>query len=105
MSLPKTVRLGPYIWTIKEIKDLKDGKGQPCWGLCRYNSFEVQLEKNSIPSRKCEILLHEFTHAILDLFGEGVKVTNERCANSMGKGLIMLFRDNPKLVKYIQENA
>lgn len=55
-------------------------KGEPCLGLCDYDSKVIYLEKNQEHQSKVETLVHEATHFFLELTGISQKLdedTNE----------------------------
>ena len=49
------------------------------------------------------IFLHELLHAIYWFFGLKEKSKEERVVDNLSTGLAMVYKDNPKLVAWINE--
>ena len=76
-----------------------------CWGLCNFDTYEIQLEKKMEDAPARETLLHEICHTLLEFCGlgaeeeESITTTNEKLTITMSRAIIMFARLNPELAK------
>lgn|SRR5690625_3622772 len=89
-NYPKSVRIGPTDYEIKEQEGLS--AGDSLWGQIRYGNNQIVIESTIGESRKREVLAHELAHGIL--FEAGFEDHTEEQANRIGKVLAMVLRDN-----------
>ena len=69
MNLPKSIRVGPYQYSITREKDLKSSKGESCWGTCNIPLQSIKLDTGLTPVREAVIVIHESLHAIWEQMG------------------------------------
>lgn len=97
----KTLKVGSSLYTIVFQENLFMDNIR-VWGAHSYNSQIITLETNMTYHLTAEVLLHEITHAIFNMFSLNDTSTEEQIAEAMGKGWAMVFLDNPWLTKFMQ---
>lgn len=102
----KTVRIGAIDYSVflsESIAQKNDLAGQIC-----YPSLEIELDAGAQPQRQYVILLHEIVHGIFthskldDTLNEKEKLL-EDVVEIVAHGMLGVIRDNPELVKEIQD--
>lgn len=100
------VRIGAIDYSVflsESIAQKNDLAGQIC-----YPSLEIELDAGSQPQRQYAILLHEIVHGILN-HSKLNKTLNEKeelledVVEIVAHGMLGVIRDNPELVREIQE--
>ena len=103
----QTVNAGWADFSIKITSGLHT-KSVNCWGLCNFDTYEIQLEKKMEDAPARETLLHEICHMLLEFCGlgggdeeseESISTTNEKLTITMSRAMIMFARLNPELAK------
>ena len=101
IKLPKSVKIGPHTYNIKE--DLP-----PEGGL--YGSFQseegIRLDPRMASlSHKQEVILHEILHSIVLNFIPQLKdeEAEEQIVTVMANSLVLVLKDNPELVEFLTE--
>lgn len=75
----------------------------------RYGDFNevtgrIRVENPGVSNlRQLDTLLHELNHAIWWAYGIKDEDKEERTVSVMATGMVQILRDNPKLLKYINE--
>lgn len=100
-----TVKIGPIVYQVTEVESLQDTRedGSVRWlnGQILYNDETIKVEsKNSHRQQAC-CLLHEASHAML--YQGGLDDIDEKVSINLGYSLYALIRDNPDLIKFVQE--
>lgn len=103
MTLPKSVRIGYLNYKVCECdQDELEGDFQ-----CGSQRLRVRTKDRS-KAFAANTLIHEIVHGVF--FHEGLKnldgMTHEReemLVNCMANGLTQVIKDNPKLIKYLQD--
>lgn len=94
--IPKTIEILGRKLKIKEGSNLVF-MGEPCLGLCDYNSKTIYLEKNQSLESKKEVLLHEAAHYLLELSGISQKISDSE--HEIYAQLLMTFvQDTHKIL-------
>ncbi len=100
MRLPKYIDVGPTRYPIvKGSKDMEDR------GWFIYDKGIV-LAPGMLKDMEAEVLLHEVFHAIMYTFNITDYVKDkleEKLVTDLSTALATVIRQNPKLVKYLQE--
>ena len=99
--MANTVRVGPIYNTILECPEIL---GENYAGQVNHNLSVIKL--CPMIDRQCRMntLLHEIVHAIIHVSGtRDEELTKERVADLMAFGFMSLVRDNPGLIREIQE--
>lgn len=109
-KLPKTLKIGPYVYTVSVQEDMKSPNGDyPVWGWHSLGRLSICLEKNIPTSIQKMALLHEILHACFSLAEIGgdpskdpIDLTEEDIICRLTPCLLQTFIDNPKLMEYIR---
>jgi len=99
MKLPTTIKIGPFIYSVVESRLASMNQK-----LGIYNSIEQQIliAKDQHPQSLVDTLLHECLHGIT-FHGDKAFKDEEGIVRSLTPWLIQLIKDNPELIKLIQE--
>ena len=101
MKPPRTVDIGPTRYRVVMGKEDMVHRGT-------FKTYDgIELRSKMPKDMEAEVLLHEVLHAIMYTFGEYVnlkKKDEERVVSNLSTSLATVFRQNPRLVKYLQEN-
>jgi hypothetical protein len=92
------VRINYLTYEIKEEESLLTDKNIVLNGDCDHENLVIHLQKNLVPERKRQVLLHELLHAITDnlelhLDEEEIEMTSI--------GLMMFLVDNMPFIKKV----
>ena len=103
--LPKKLRVGICDYTIMEVPDLKDEKGNELYGRHSQNRLTIEIGSlNPTPYITLDTLIHEILHSIYNQYALREKgEPEERVVSVIATGMVSVLRDNPELVKYIME--
>ena len=104
MKMPTSVIVGPY--DIK-IGELDPSESEHHYGMFNSQKMEIRLCKEfSSPVRAADTLLHEVIHSIFHI--ANITTANpedeERLVTSLSTQICAVVRQNPDLIKYLQES-
>ena len=105
LALPKSIRVGPFDYAVRYTEAHSDDKLNVL-GQCSPTRLSILIQQDMPPTRTAECVLHEVTHAIADcyaLMDDDGKVAEERMAQVFGAGWAQVWRDNPKLLQWMQK--
>lgn len=104
MSVPKSVKIGGFLWTIREAQALpSDPNPDPYNGECNLDLQLISIDPLLTSQHKRQVLLHEILHAIVWQSGLGDAtgwLTDEQAENLvtvLSHSLYQVLRDNPQL--------
>lgn len=105
MKLPKQIKVGAYDYHLSWKPDLRDDRDNLLFGQVDYGSRTIFLHEKLQKDLQLAVdtLLHEIIHTLYRHFNLPQKTTEERVCESVGTGLMMVMKDNPKLTKAIVE--
>jgi len=104
MKKPSKIRIGPYDWKVSyyglEEYDLRRKYGHT-------DRFNIKMEICDATQDQCtaDTVIHEVLHAIW--FSKGIsgdKADEEDIVTPLATGLAQVIRDNPDLIKWLQES-
>ena len=102
-TLPKSIHVGPFAYTLEVIDNLKEG-GEEHWGLCIHNKQKIQIAgEHATPQAAVDTLLHEIMHAIWKERGLAKREPEERAVQAMATGLTCVLLNNPALLAWMRE--
>lgn len=112
MSIPKSLKIGPYTYSITEdkakmAKKQVELKASGQFGLLDPREQCIYIDQDIHPQSKRTTLLHEALHAVCGISAlrqaedEEGRVTEEQFIESVDSGIVLLLRDNPELVAYL----
>lgn len=102
-ALPKAVRVGPLVYTIKEWGAFAGDNAQ-AYGLCDRTTCVILVRSDLSPQKQAETLWHEVLHAAYH--GAGLTVGEhfeERTVNALTFTTLQVIKDNPDLLVYLTE--
>ena len=108
MSLPATVQVGAYAYTIQVCAEIGRDLGHD--GNHNRTLQRIRLNPSQGPDSLRDTLLHEILHAVcsnsgLDGADEEFKKVEEQFIYLVVPGLLGVIRDNPLLLAYLQERV
>src|SRR6476660_5638592 len=98
-TLPRRIKVGAYDWRIKIATGDNDA-----WGLTEWDSYRITIWPDDMPSAQflVGIVLHELLHAIYAADWLTMADQEEAIVQGFERGLVALYRDNPKLLNWIK---
>ncbi len=101
-TLPRKLKIGAYDWRIKIATGDNDA-----WGETEALKQEITIWPEDMPSAHfcVGIVLHEILHALYSvdwLEPADTEAKEESIVAGYERGLVALFRDNPKLLTWIK---
>lgn len=93
-NIPEIIRIGGTDYTVKIIKDLRDGN-TGLNGHIVYNSCEIKIEEDMTDHIKWVTVWHEVLHGLLEHAGMGDH--EEKLVLALGYGVTQALRDNEYL--------
>lgn len=102
-ALPKSVRVGPLVYTIKRWSHMA-GDNSEAYGLCDRTTCVILVREDLSPQKAAEVLWHEVLHAAYS--GAGLTVGEhfeERTVNALTYTTLQVIKDNPDLLVYLTE--
>lgn len=103
-SYPKTIRVGPFDWTIKEW-DPRAANNTAAYGMCDNSTQTILVQTGLSLQWEQHVLLHELLHAMHTTGGlrELAHDSNleEGTVAILAFQLLGLMRDNPDLMAYL----
>lgn len=110
MKPPRTIKIGPHRYTVRVDKARIDHHaheiGDPLAGACEHDELEIAVDPNLVPSKQREIVLHESLHGMIATSGLGILIGHkreERACRLLAPLLLQVIRDNPALIRYLQQ--
>lgn len=102
--LPEAMRIGPYEYRVREIGELERIKNDYL-GYCNEGELEIGIAVEEVqPQHLAEVMVHEILHG---LFGAGTlrdtPLEEEQIVTVLAKGIIQFARDNPHVLRWINE--
>jgi hypothetical protein len=102
LPLPTSVRIGPHVYTIREMSEvdyLKSG----FMGSHLASQLEIEIYPKQPFRVKGEVLLHEILHGCYFMAGlrHDGPPNEERTVDGLGLQLFGVLRDNPDVLAYI----
>lgn len=96
MSLPVEVRIGPYVYQMREVEYL-DIDDRRKLGYCSYVDHTISLVRGLPADMRRNAVLHELLHAVSESFRVDINA-DEYVVERLTVGLLMLFDQNPDLL-------
>ena len=101
MKPPRSVRVGPHVYSVTTEQRHSDDYGETQIDRC-----EIRLAGKQGPSQLRETLLHESLHAMTSLAGLRVEWGEDRdesCVTRLAPILLDFLRRNPRVVEFLVE--
>jgi hypothetical protein len=93
-----TVKIGNQTYDVFEVECVD--KHDTLAGQIKFFESEIRIQKELSIELKQETILHEVIHGIENFFGLDLE---EDEVKQLGRGLTMVFKDNPKLLEYLKD--
>ena len=106
-GLPKQVRIGASIYklVVKPKVYLRKNDDTECYGTTDKSNKIIELTSAYPSYNMTSILIHEICHAIYEEYHLANKSNEESVCSIMGVAWFNLLADNPKLLKYLNNNT
>jgi hypothetical protein len=91
------VKIGNQTYNIFEVECVD--KHDALAGQIRYLESVIRIQNEMPLDLKQETILHEVIHGIENFFDLDLE---ERQVKMLGRGLTMVFKDNPQLLEYLK---
>lgn len=92
--MTETIKVGPFIYTVERVLDLKSKEGIGLFGEIDYALQVIRLEQEMLPVRTYAALWHEVLHAVDDGYQLGL---GEQGVGTLATVITQLLQDNPVL--------
>lgn len=108
MTRPKTVKISPYLWSIKWSRQSVlsfHPNGDAC-GACDMESMSIAVDPGKHEDYARATLLHEILHACIRSSDPTLDDEHEETVVAAMTGpLLSMLRDNPDIVEYLMDDA
>jgi len=101
MIIPPTLKIGPFIWEIKESEEVAN-EGN-VYGSTHHSKQKIFLEPSETQQKKEQVLIHETMHVIWHQAGLGKRYDKdhprieEEVVHALSMGLYQVLKDNDLL--------
>lgn len=102
-ALPRSIKIGPYVYDIILHDDGLARRGRGHWGECDNNALQIHIAAPAMmaePAFFASVVLHEMLHAIWAVRDIDAKMKEEAIVSHIEKGLIAIMRDNAELLRW-----
>lgn len=100
MNIPKTVKVGGYIYEVQRPNDSFVSGCSACDGLHTLHTHTIQVAKRGDEAYQNTVLLHELIHAIIACYCDSENFDREEYfTDNLAKGLYQVIIDNPEIFK------
>jgi len=110
MALPARIKVGPLTYRVSSKAASHDREQveqkSELDGVCDHTKQQISLSPQLLPDASRVVLVHELLHAIFHITGLGHDMedgTEEKLCRVLEGPLVMLLRDNPRLVAHLTE--
>lgn len=102
MTPPKTIRVGPYTFTIKVFPEIIE---TGAYGDTHVSKTAIRYSPELSPAMERATILHEVLHATAHSVGidDTVELNQETLIQRIDGALLAVLRDNPDLLTYLTE--
>lgn len=103
IQIPKRIKVGPVTYVVDYHDGLSGDDGKSLWGNCDHTALSVAINSKIAKDFERVVVVHELLHAIYHLSGIPESEEEEKIVTSLSPLLLLLMRDNPKLLEYLCE--
>lgn len=101
-SIPAKLRIGPYIYTINKVPEIKVD-GNPAYGMHELGTLTIQIQEGLPPALEASCILHEIVHAVFGITGlYKTEEQEEAIVEGLSNGICQVILDNKGLMPYIE---
>jgi len=101
MKLPKKIIIGSAIYDVEHL-DVHEAIGRSISGEILYGGGKIRVGPYGDHSNVLNTLVHEILHGVYQEYG---LENTEQIVQPAANGLTTIFRDNPKLLKFMIKEA
>lgn len=107
MQLPEGIKVGPYTIVFQEINPDEEHEEnvQDAWGFfdMRHQRICLDPELEGRPVLMAEVIMHEVTHAINEVYGVSEDShPEEKMVTQGARGWTQVLKDNPHLMDFVK---
>lgn len=103
MKRPSRVKIMAFNYRISGLS-VSDCMGFGVEGMHKPDLMEIAIADHLCPARQAHVLLHEMIHALYFCMGMRQEaMPEEEVAEYISNGLMLLWRDNPRVFAWINE--
>jgi len=100
MKIPKTIKVGQFIYKIKYVNDeIRNSQGDRLFAQARHYEREIVIDNKSNVIQTEESLIHEIIHCLDAVYKFSDKDLPESIIERLGTSLHKFIQDNPKIFK------
>ena len=104
MKFPKSIKVGASVYEVSIDTELDhELAGNHRYGEINYTLRRIALSTKFLDEEKRDTLMHEVVHAITKHMGIDWGDEDEQLTRQLTNGLMMVFNDNPDLLKLLAE--
>jgi hypothetical protein len=100
-SLPDQLTISGVQWRIEKT----DWDPRGVAGLTNYSSHTIYISRRQSLAEEQDTLMHELLHCVMGHAFSDEKIRGHEVISSLTPKLLQLFKENPQLVKYFQQNS
>lgn len=72
-------RVGPYLYTVRQVAGYIDHQGEPCLGLCDNEKHEMLISDQASAAQQIQVVCHEYMEAWVYHFGANLTDKEDYC--------------------------
>jgi hypothetical protein len=99
-GLPDHLTISGVQWKIEKT----DWDPRGVAGLTNYRLHTIYISRRQSLAEEQDTLLHELLHCVMGHAFSEEKIPGHEVISSLTPKLLQLFKENPELVKYLQQN-
>lgn len=104
MKLPKSVKIGPFVYRI-EAMDEKTSRRESKIGSCEHNLGLIRIAVGGCTQDQiADTVLHEIIHCVWITMNLKNEDAEERTVHGIATGMAMVIADNPLVWAWLRDN-
>lgn len=102
-GVPTTIRVGWADYRVEQWPTA-DAVGARMYGQACHASKVIRIDERLDAHQAAETMIHEVLHTVYTLWAIDDKDDEERTVSALSHGVTQVWRDNPKLVAWIEKS-
>ena len=98
-GLPRAIQIGPVMYTIVEVKGLRDEDGKQMWGQVLHSECRIEIQAELSLQQQYHTLWHEIVHTLMNQ-ADLDKKDDEQLVNVLAYGLMGVMRSSGDLLDW-----
>ena len=103
LGLPSKVKVGAVTYRLSAVATDVTPKGTSNWGYTDHSKALIYVDTDMNIEHVKDTLIHEILHVICLVFDVKSNEAEERIVAPIASGLTAVFKDNPKILKFLQQ--